>query len=116
MPNGKMEGIPVALMEALASAIPVVASAISGIPELVQHEVTGLLAPARDATSLAAALRRLQQDPALARRLANAGRAFVLRECNLQRNTATLRALLECDWHADHAPAAAALRTKAVNE
>jgi glycosyltransferase involved in cell wall biosynthesis len=104
MPDGKMEGIPVALMEALASEIPVVASAISGIPELVQHGVTGLLAPARDAASLATALRRLQQDPELGRRLAEAGRAYVLSAFNLERNTAQLRALLERDWHAHNDP------------
>lgn len=100
MPDGKMEGIPVALMEALASEIPVVATAISGIPELVKDGLTGLLAPQRDAGSLAAALRRLQQDPELGRRLAAAGREHVLREFNLERNTAALRALLERDWRA----------------
>ncbi|MFQ3631397.1 glycosyltransferase, partial [Roseiflexus sp.] len=58
MPNGKMEGIPIALMEALAAEIPVVATAISGIPELVRDGETGLLVPERNAAALADALMR----------------------------------------------------------
>lgn len=58
MPNGKMEGIPMALMEALASEVPVVATSISGIPELVHDGETGLLVPQRDAAALADALAR----------------------------------------------------------
>jgi colanic acid/amylovoran biosynthesis glycosyltransferase len=95
---GKQEGIPVALMEALAAAKPVVATAISGIPELIQHERSGLLVPERDATALAEALLRLHDDPELGRRLGAAGRETVLREFDLQRNTALLHRLLLRDW------------------
>jgi colanic acid/amylovoran biosynthesis glycosyltransferase len=95
---GKQEGIPVALMEALASAKPVVATAISGIPELIEHERSGLLVPERDATALAEALLRLHDDPELGRRLGEAGRATVLREFNLKHNTALLHRLLLQNW------------------
>ena len=101
MPNGKMEGIPMALMEALAAEIPVVATAISGIPELVRDGETGLLVPERDAAALAEALLRLYTDRDLGRRLASAGRQLVLREFNLEHNVAQLRALFERDRRMD---------------
>ncbi len=93
-PSGKKEGIPVVLMEALAMEIPVVATNISGIPELVEHERTGLLVPERDAEALAAALERVHLDREAARAMAAAGRAKVLAEFDLRRNTAALRDLL----------------------
>ncbi|MFQ3684350.1 glycosyltransferase [Roseiflexus sp.] len=95
MPNGKMEGIPIALMEALAAEIPVVATAISGIPELVRDGETGLLVPERNAAALADALMRLYADPDLGRRLAAAGRELVVREFNLEHNAAQLCRLFE---------------------
>jgi glycosyltransferase involved in cell wall biosynthesis len=93
--NGKMEGIPVALMEALACELPAVATAISGVPELIRDGETGLLVPERDAAALADALLRLARDPALGERLARNGRALVEREFDLQRNAAALHALIE---------------------
>lgn len=87
---GKREGIPVVLMEALACRLPVVASAISGIPELVEHERTGLLVPPRDPAALAQALRDLHGDGALRRRLGAAGRDKVLREYDAYANAARL--------------------------
>lgn len=98
MPSGKMEGIPVALMEAMASEVPVVATAISGIPELVRDGETGLLVPQRDAAALAHALERLYLDRDLGRRLAAAGRQLVLQEFNLERSAEQLRGLFERDW------------------
>jgi glycosyltransferase involved in cell wall biosynthesis len=93
-PSGMMDGIPVALMEAMAACIPVVSTRVSGIPELVKDGETGLLAPEKDASALADALHRLQRDPALARRLALNGRAHVLARFHLQKNVARLRGLM----------------------
>ena len=68
------EGTPVTLLEAMACALPVVSTAVGGIPELVQDGVTGTLVPAGDAAALAAALARYAADPALAARHGAAGR------------------------------------------
>jgi glycosyltransferase involved in cell wall biosynthesis len=77
-------------MEAMASGVPVVASRISGIPELVEHGVSGLLVPPRDAQSLASALARLQGDPSLRKRLALSGRAKVEAEFDLRKSATEL--------------------------
>ncbi|MFL6658658.1 MAG: TIGR03088 family PEP-CTERM/XrtA system glycosyltransferase [Massilia sp.] len=68
------EGTPVTLLEAMSCALPVVSTAVGGIPELVQDGVTGLLAPAGDDTALATALARYAGDPQLAARHGAAGR------------------------------------------
>lgn len=89
---GRREGIPVALMEALGSGIPAVASRLSGIPELVRHEETGLLIPPGDHAALAEALLRLSRDADLRRRLAANGLAHVQAEFDLDKNAFTLAA------------------------
>ena len=76
LPNDR-DGIPNVLVEAMAAGAPVVASAVSGIPELVAHEVNGLTVAPEDPGALADALLRLHRDPVLAARLAEAGRATV---------------------------------------
>jgi glycosyltransferase involved in cell wall biosynthesis len=73
------EGLPVSVLEAMAAERPVVATAIGGTDEAIVSEQSGLLVPPRDPVALASAIQRLQADPALARRLASAGRARV--EC-----------------------------------
>jgi glycosyltransferase involved in cell wall biosynthesis len=91
--SGKTEGIPVALMEAMAAERPVVASRVSGIPELVVDGETGLLVEPGQADQLADAIERLIDDPALARRLAEAGRRRVLAEFDLHKTTDQLVAV-----------------------
>jgi colanic acid/amylovoran biosynthesis glycosyltransferase len=93
-PSGKMEGIPVSLMEALACALPVVASDLSGIPELVRPGETGTLVPPANAAALAEALASVYAAPQAAVRLGEAGRALVHREFELQANVGQLAALL----------------------
>lgn len=68
------EGLPLALLEALAVGTPVVASRAGGIPEVVEDERTALLVAPGDATGLAHAIARVLDDPALGGRLAAAGR------------------------------------------
>lgn len=88
--SGKREGIPVVLMEAMSSGTAVVASDLSGIPELVIDGESGLLVPPRDATALADALERLATDATLRGTLARRGRERVLAEFDIRGNAATL--------------------------
>ncbi len=73
--DGDRDGIPNVLVEAMAAGVPVVSTAVSGIPELVSDGVNGLLVAPEDPDALAAALQRLATDDALRRRLGGAGRA-----------------------------------------
>ena len=88
--NGKMEGIPVVLMEALASGIPVIASDISGISELVRDQVSGMLAPAGNAAAIAENIIWMQAHPDEAAKMAVNGRKFVEKEFNIKINTLEL--------------------------
>ena len=89
-PNGDRDGIPVVMMEAGALGLPLVSTHVSGIPELVQHGRTGLLAPAGDAAALADALATLAGDPALRRRLGQAANALVSAEYGITLNAQRL--------------------------
>jgi colanic acid/amylovoran biosynthesis glycosyltransferase len=71
--DGDRDGLPNVLMEAQSQRLPCVATAVSGIPELIEDGVTGLLVPQRDPDALAAAIARLIEEPALRRRLGDAG-------------------------------------------
>jgi glycosyltransferase involved in cell wall biosynthesis len=84
------EGLPVALMEAMGSGVPVVASDLSGISELVIDGQTGLLVAPGDAAGLARALEHLYRHPDLRRRLGQAGREKVVCEFDLSKNTDAL--------------------------
>ena len=80
------EGVPVVLMEAMASGLPVVASEIMGIPELVEAGVSGLLVPPGRADALADAIEILAADPALCRRMGRAGRQRVEADYDIGRS------------------------------
>jgi colanic acid/amylovoran biosynthesis glycosyltransferase len=84
--EGRREGIPVVLMEAMASGVPVVASHISGIPELVEDGVSGLLVEPRQPEALAAALSSLYKNPGQWKRLSVGGRDRVVNGFDLTRN------------------------------
>jgi glycosyltransferase involved in cell wall biosynthesis len=73
------EGMPNALLEAMAAGLPVVACDVPGCHDLIDNQVNGLLVPPRSARALAAAVAQLLADPALARRLGRAARRTVMR-------------------------------------
>jgi len=72
--SSRWEGSPLAVMEAMAAGLPVVAAAVGGVPELVEHEVTGLLIPPGEVSRAAEVLRALARDPEKRRRLGIAAR------------------------------------------
>lgn len=92
--DGDRDGIPNVLVEAMAMGIPAVSTAISGIPELIENGVSGLLVPEKNPAALAEAINTLLQQPELARRLGGAGRARVEREFDAKRNIEKIGALL----------------------
>lgn len=83
----------IAVLEAMASGVPVVATRVGGIPEVVEHDVSGLLVPRSDPTALADALRRLLDAPALAERLAEGARARVVERFSWTRRVERLEDL-----------------------
>lgn len=88
------EGIPVVLMEAMASGLPVVTTPIAGVPELVEHGVSGLLVAPGRSDLLADALASLAGDPALRDRMGAAGRAKVVAQHSSIPNARTMVELL----------------------
>ncbi len=84
------EGVPVALMEAMAMEVPCVSTRIAGIPELIRDGIDGLLVPASSTEALASAILRLIDDPPLRRQLGTSGRRRVRQLYNLSENARTL--------------------------
>jgi glycosyltransferase involved in cell wall biosynthesis len=79
------EGLPISILEAMAAGLPVVASDVGGVHELVAPDVTGLLVPARDPAALAQALGSLLVDASVRARLGAAARAAVEERFNVDR-------------------------------
>lgn len=92
--NGDCEGTPVAVLEAMATGIPVVATRHAGIADVVGHEREGLLCEERDVDAMAAHLERLARDPALAVELGRNGRVKAEREHRMQDSIARLQTVL----------------------
>jgi colanic acid/amylovoran biosynthesis glycosyltransferase len=84
------EGVPVALMEAMAMEVPCVSTCVAGIPELIRNGLNGLLVPASSAEAMASALGWLLDDPLLRRGLGAAGRRRVEENYNLAQNVNSL--------------------------
>jgi glycosyltransferase involved in cell wall biosynthesis len=85
------EGIPVALMEAMAMEIPCVSTTVMGIPELIESGKDGILVPPGNVDELAAALETLIADPALRQKIGKAGRFKVAEQFNLDINVPKLQ-------------------------
>ena len=93
--DGWRDGIPVALMEAMYYELPVVSTDILGLPELIEHEVSGLLVPSGESPPLADALQSLADSPALRARLGLSGRQKVLEDFNNVKSAEKLHGLIE---------------------
>ncbi|QGG95981.1 glycosyltransferase family 4 protein [Actinomarinicola tropica] len=84
------EGLPISIMEAMACGVPVVASGISGIPELAVHDETALTVPPGNVDALTTALERMLTEDGLAATLSAAGRVAVQERHDLRRNVGEL--------------------------
>ena len=100
--DGDRDGLPNVLMEAQLLGAACVTTRVSAIPELIEHDVSGLLVPPRDPAALAAALRRAIVDPVLRRRLAGAGRRAVTTRFSFEDGVSTIAARLAAS--SDSAP------------
>lgn len=89
------EGVPVVLMEAMAARLPVVASRVAGVGELVEDGVSGFTIPPGDLESLIGRLDRLLADPALCDRMGGTGRSRVARDFDLDQEVAWLGTIFE---------------------
>ena len=85
LPSYGEEGVPQAIMQAMACGVPVVSTTVGAITEAVEDGVTGRVVAPRDAAALAAGLAQLRDDPALGARLAAAARARALATFGLDR-------------------------------
>lgn len=92
---GGMDNLPTVVMEAMAAGLPVVSTAVAGVPEMVQEEVTGLLVPEHEPVALAEAVGRLLRDRALSISLGQAGRERAAERFAIEKSGAALRALFQ---------------------
>jgi colanic acid/amylovoran biosynthesis glycosyltransferase len=91
--DGNIDALPTVLLEALASGCPVISTKLSGIPEIIESGVSGLLIEPRDENALANAIEHLLRDQELAMRLGRSGRRRVEEKFDVHRNVAALH-----DW------------------
>jgi colanic acid/amylovoran biosynthesis glycosyltransferase len=91
--SGDRDGLPTSVLEAMALGVPVVTTAVSGLPEAVIDGETGLVVPQHDPEALAAAIERILNDGELAGRLAARARRHVEKRFALERSAARLRSL-----------------------
>jgi len=92
--NGDMEGLPVAILEAMARGLPVVSTRHAGIPEQVVEEQTGILVDEGDVDGMAKGILRLAIDPSLRQRMGQAGHRRALANFMWERNRDELREVM----------------------
>ncbi|MGI8828229.1 MAG: glycosyltransferase [Candidatus Limnocylindria bacterium] len=89
-PDGDRDGIPNVILEAMAAAVPVISTPVSGIPEVLRDNDTGLVVPEGDAAAIADAIERLVDDADLGLALGASARAYVREQFDLDRNIGRL--------------------------
>ncbi|MCB0293205.1 MAG: glycosyltransferase family 4 protein, partial [Calditrichaeota bacterium] len=87
--------IPNSLIEAMAMRLPVIATPVGGIPEMVEEGISGLIVPPGDAAALADAIRKLIDDPQLSAELGRNARKRVEERFDIHRNIASYTALFK---------------------
>lgn len=87
LPSVSTEGLPLGVLEAMASGLPVVVSRVAGVPEAVRDSIDGLVVPPRDVEALSVALTRLLTDPQGRRAMGNAGRERTVAHFSLEHSS-----------------------------
>ena len=93
--NGDQEGLPVVIMEALAIGLPVIATNHSGIPEIIENNVTGYIVPERDVKALKDMITKVQNDYSFVRAMTLNGRNLVEKEYNIKLQNERLKNIFE---------------------
>ena len=93
--NGDCDGIPIVLMEAMSLGLPVISTSISGIPELVENGISGILVPEKSPVALADAIQWMSEHPEEAKKMGMAGREKVNKHFSLQKVVRELAKELE---------------------
>jgi glycosyltransferase involved in cell wall biosynthesis len=96
--SGNLDGIPNVIPEAMAMQVPVISTDLSGIPELVEDQVNGLLMPSGDDVALVNAMARLLDEPALREKLGRNGRRTVEEKFDVQQNVRRFAGTLWPAW------------------
>jgi glycosyltransferase involved in cell wall biosynthesis len=99
--DGNRDGMPTVLLEAMALGVPCISTTVTGIPELVRHEETGLLHEPGDHRALADAIDRVTRDRALAHTLVRNARRLIETEFEVHTNTAQLREIFRAAGRRD---------------
>ncbi len=93
--DGNRDGLPTVLLEAMALGTPCVGTDVTGIPELIRHEQTGLIVPQENPQALALALQKLLENSALRVKFATEARKLMESEFDIHTNAALLRQLFQ---------------------
>ncbi|MEO5333768.1 MAG: glycosyltransferase family 4 protein [Magnetococcus sp. YQC-5] len=84
LPSWGHEGVPQALMQAMACGLPVISTPVGGIPELIQHDITGVLTPPKDSPALSRAMDALLADPQRRQQLGEAALLRARHQCSME--------------------------------
>ncbi len=93
-PDGDTEGMPVAVMEAMAFGLPIVSTLHSGIPEAVEHGITGYLVEEHGTEGMAVRISELLSDPQLCRQMGKAGRERAVKLFDKDKSISKLQKIL----------------------
>jgi glycosyltransferase involved in cell wall biosynthesis len=93
--NGDMDGIPNVLMESMALEIPTISTDVTGIPELIDNNINGIIVPQNNAESLAQAIIKIKNNPDFADKIRKKGRKKVMEKFNVEKNVRKLVRVFE---------------------